>query len=91
MNNRKIDKISQEIGEMEAKPRELCFVHNLAFFVKVYATTIFIQKIMIGKTLKGWCYTHIHTWGSYRHYSVWNPWEKWCFSLRITAQKLVEQ
>jgi len=47
LNNSKIDKISQEIGEMEAKPRELCFVHNLAFFVKVYATTIFIQKIMI--------------------------------------------
>ena len=32
---------------MEAKPRELCFVHNLAFFVKVYVTTILIQKIMI--------------------------------------------
>jgi hypothetical protein len=36
-------------------------------------------------------HTHTRTWGSYRHYSVWNPWEKWCFNLRIATQKVVEQ
>jgi hypothetical protein len=43
------------------------------------------------KRMMLYTHTHTRTWGSYRHYSVWNPWEKWCFSLRITTQKVVEQ